>query len=78
MFLIPNYTIEDTAGKAGKTLWSFHKFGIHISCSTPQVIPFHTDPIIKNFNPYTDIQRGYVVFGFKGKNYAIKNYFKRV
>lgn len=72
MFLLPNYTIEDKAGKGGKIKWSYHKFGIHISCSEPQIVPFHAHPIIKNFNPYLDLQRGYVCFGYKGRNYFIK------
>lgn len=69
--ITPNYTISPNEGFSGRHLWSKNFLFLRIHCIEPQTICFHTEPPFKNFNPFTDLQRGCICFNWKGNNICI-------
>ena len=73
--MIPYYEIRDEVGRSGKFLGN-----ISLSCtrflriltvhwSEKQIVPFYKEPVMKQMNPFRDLQYGGTTLGIKGKNF---------
>jgi hypothetical protein len=63
--LIPKYTIENKCGEApklGRTfrLWKIYWITEHLS---HQILPIHSEPTMKQINPFRDLQYGGTTLG---------------